>query len=1609
MIAPERFEEAEYMPKNSILNPLTAAEAIRESYERYLLSRHGPRDARLRGDFRAALEGDFALTRGPLLQASPPFEQGTSLTDLVREEILHEGFLELDPDAFPTTRPLYRHQEEAIRKAVSGRNLIVATGTGSGKTECYLFPILNRLFRERAAGTLDASGVRAMLLYPMNALANDQIKRLRDVLRSFPEINFGRFVGDTRDTFREAVEIHRARFGEDPLFNELISRDRIRERPPHILLTNYAMLEYLLLRPADTSLFDGPTGRHWRFIVLDEVHVYSGAQGAEVAMLLRRVRDRVNGSERGRIQYMGTSATLGHSERDYPRLADFARTLFDEEVEYAEADSARQDIVSPKHQQLRQAAPGWEAEPEDFEVILAGLSRGTVTDDLFELLISRGAPEFGPGESAHDRLALMLRVERHVVGLQELLALGAADAVGVARQLFGGTGHDQHLVALVDVCSRIRPPATRAPLVPARYHYFVRALEGAFVCCSPEHPDGQPRLRLNRHEHCPTCAESGSGSRMFESGVCMKCGASYLLGSTEDDDEGNTLLGWAGPHDGDLLYLLVSAEGAGDEPEDEDEQAVVPDDEAETDIDRRRLCTRCGALTEGHEVSCACGPCLAVDVTVAHPARRGQPLRRCVACTGRSNGPIVLRFFTGQDAPVAVVATALYQALPESREPGASGRIGEGRRLLSFSDSRQDAAFFAPYLSRTYSQAVQRRLIWVTAERLAKEHPRFGDLVDPIRREAERHLVLDEDDGPMRNRTEVRTWLMREILAVDRRQSLDGVGLAEIGLALPRGVDVPRPLRELGFSKEEALNLACVLLETLRLQASVHLPEGVEIDRPEFAPRNVVTNVRYEESSRRILAWIPGSGLNRRLDYLQKLLERRSAEGDPLDLLRDIWTRWLTAPGYSWSKILRSVNHRRHGLVHAIDPERIVIRPASEAEPPYRCDTCRQVWWRSVSDVCPSYRCSGTLQLAAASPSDHYRHLYTSLQPIGMRVEEHTGQLATDYAAELQQRFVDGKVNVLSCSTTFELGVDVGEVQAILMRNVPPSPANYVQRAGRAGRRTGSVALSVTFAQRRSHDLHYFRNPVDLVEGRLGVPIVSLLNPSIVRRHVHAVAFAEFERTQVAEGGEWHRTVDSFFTAPNAEEGAPVRRFVEWLRTHPIELGDAIKRIVPRRVSATIGVDDWNWVKALADFSDTSVEYGWLRRAEEEVATDLTGISEELDDVELQINQSRAAGEGARAERLSGRQRGLLRVERTLKERRLIDYLAQRVVLPKYGFPVDVVSLDARRSGDPQAERLELTRDLRLGITEFAPGSRVVADGALWETAGLRIPPGLGLPTHSWAVCAGCGVFRTGLGEEPGECTNCSDSTRRSDSGRFVIPMFGFVGQRCRERPGESRPPRAGFSDFHFSDYMADPPVFETVSSGRREVSIRTSPQGKITVINRGLAGRGFRICFTCGHAEAAPGPGAVPAGGHTRPGSGRDCVGGLAHRHLGHEYLTDVVEVQLPLPMTTLQARSTLYALLEGVTAIGISRSDVNGTIRPSGHAGRVNLVLFDAVPGGAGHAARIADQFSQLLQAARRVVEDCECGQDSSCYGCLRSYANQRYHDELTRGGALDVLSRV
>ena len=1595
-----------------VLEPIEASQAIGESYVRYLKARYAPANDDLRSELHDALDNRFLSTRGPFVQAAAAYQKGRTLAALISEGLMHPRLRDLDPEALSPERPLYRHQEMALRKSADGRNLVIATGTGSGKTECYLLPVLDHLLREADSGTLGEPGVRAMLLYPMNALANDQMMRIRGLMRPFPEITFGRYTGATRERRREGKQQYRTDFSRDPDPGELVSREQMRAAPPHILLTNYAMLEYLLLRPADTAFFDGPTGQHWRFVVLDEVHIYNGARGAEIAMLLRRVRDRVNGSRRGQLRMVGTSATLGSGSDAQNRIAEYAGDLFGERVEHHSHNELRQDIVMPALEPPPAPANTWRAPKGAFHVFRTALTDSTVANEVLDLL-----PEAVSQRTRADIGALTnaLRSEQHVVRLARLLHDGPLDVAEQRDKVFTDPSRADELSALLAVCTNSY--ADNPPLVPARYHYMLRALEGAFVCMSPKHPTGTPRLRLERHLTCPDCETSGVRSQMFEFGVCNRCSAEFLIGNAaKPDEDGYLAVTQAPPQRRNLMYLLLADQIEND---DEDEAAVVDDAEVAAEVDRRRLCTACGRLSESTNDPCGCGANYAsLTVTYAKP-KRGQPLRRCPACSGRTSADIVLRFFTGHDAPVSVIATALYQCLPpEDPQDGQVTAIGEGRKLLTFSDSRQDAAFFAPYLDRTYARAVQRRLIWDVLDRHRNEDLRFEDIVPLVQRLAEDSLVIDPDDSSASKKSQVRRWLMAEVLATDRRQSLDGVGLAEITVAVPRGVTVPSALRQLGFSDQEALDIAAVLLESLRRQAAVHLPDGVDISDQAFAPRNVVTAARAEQPANKVMAWLPARGRNSRLDYLTKVFKRRGITAEPLEVLGGIW-RWLTDGNSGWQKVLRPTNDRRHGTVFKLDPEWITMIPVSDTHPAYECSKCHQIAWRCVGDVCPAWCCDGELspaRIEGRPTAEHYRHLYTTLTPSGMRVEEHTGQLETERARRFQQDFLDGKLNALSCTTTFELGVDLGDVKAVLMRNVPPSPANYVQRAGRAGRRASTPALVVTFARRRSHDLYHFQEPLRLIEGNVGVPILSLRNTLIARRHIHAVAFAAYERHHVQDGGAPHRTVASFFVARD-DTPAPVDDFIEWLHSRPSELAEAVVRITPEDIAEELGVHTWQWVQDLIDDSGGAnrEHYGWLTRAINEIRSDLDEFDAEIRKTEQRIQDMKAENRSKEAEAQARRQATLYKVKGTLESKRLIDYLATRVVLPKYGFPVDVVTLDVWHDPTKEASELDLSRDLSMGITEYAPGSKVVANKAIWESTGLRILPGKALVGRRYSECVGCGSFRARIdaGHETEDLTElCEGCGTAITEHKFLVPQFGFIGRRSSEQPGEAQPPKAGRSQSYFSDYDGDPPSVEEISIGRSMVQAQFSRQGRITVINTGPAERGFRVCLSCGYTEptvATSTSKASKSAPHNRPGTGSECNGLLSLRHLGHHYLTDVVELDLMMQMQPRQARSTLYSLLAATPVLGIPSEDVDGVLGPIRTNGRQPLIIFDTVPGGAGHVRCIRENLQRLLRAAHQIVQGCQCASSTSCYGCLRTYRNQEFHEQLSRGEAAEALGNL
>jgi hypothetical protein len=1589
---------------NQTFSALEAANSIRNSYLEYLLSAFDFSDDSISEEFRESLSTRFDLSKGPFVQATPPYKRSKSLRELAVDGVISSEFSSNSSLVPNSDRPLYHHQVEAIKRIAEGRNIIVATGTGSGKTEAFLLPILDSLLRERQAGTLSKPGVRAMLLYPMNALANDQLWRLRELLAEVPDVTFGRFTGDTgwEDESHLAIDYMR-RYGEEPLSNEMLSRDRMRETPPHILVTNFAMLEYLLMRPEDTKFFDGYTGDHWKFVVLDEVHTYQGAKGGEIRMLLKRLRDRVVASSRNRITYIGTSATIGSDESDMPKLAKFARELFDETINYGSAMEER-DIIRPEFEPQVLPDINHTLSTENLirihELVTSGNEAGLI--DFIDLITKRSDSNL----STPQLLGGLLVRESSFHSLLSILSEGPLPLKELAERMQGLDGSEMNVTRLIDLAKFAEMPGDNYPLLSARYHMFLRALEGMYYCFNPEHSSTEPRLSLDPREECQSCSMQET-SAIFEIGPCVQCGATYVIGTINEVSDGSRV-GVPGTFSADAAYLTplitnASPEEEGDE--DEDTFGVAAGiDVGSADI--RTLCTICGALDE---FGATCSHDGARQKFIhTKPKDADSPLRKCAICSHQSNSPVVNRVQTGQDAPAAVIASSIYQELPLVAEHAE--KTGGGRKLLCFSDSRQDAAFFAPYLERTYMRNVQRRLVLESL--MANETVmRFEDLVPSLVRRAEQSLVLGEDDGKSPE-VSVRKWLLREALNIDGRQSLLGIGLIRVSVRVPAGMKTPTALMNIGLSEQASGDVLQVLLGTIREKGVVNLPESVLITDQIFAPRNVVLRMR-ETSDGKILGWSPKSSrTNARLDYLEKILKIQGSSASPRDVLRDLWIE-LTSAGSGWN-VLFEVDNAKGLPALCLNYKAFEFKIASMEDEIYECNSCRRVSQYNVLDVCPRYRCSGNLEVTSreSGKRKHYRNLYREQRPIGMRVEEHTGQLANKFAADIQQKFVDGDINTLSCSTTFELGVDLGEIQAVLMKNVPPSAANYAQRAGRAGRRSSSTALVTTFAQRRSHDLSYFANPEDLVRGVVQAPQISGSNILIIRRHIHAIALSAFARKVIDEHGLWPTSAGEFFKDVDALNVSVADKFERWLRSHPGDLGASLERVIDDpEIAAELGIATWTWVDELYS-EDQFSEKGWMYKAKLVIVDALESIEALIAEKLKQLSSGEL--DGRRQIAVTAAMQQLNKQKNTISSRRLIDFLAQRVVLPKYGFPVDVVSLDVWTPGNIEGANVDLSRDLQMGVLDFAPSSLTIANKRLWETNGLRIPPDKALPQFHWRICGACDTFRTlkEAGNDPG-CEVCGSSDLVQGYRTAIIPAFGFLGKPSEQKPGESRPPKVGYLRTFFTEFGGQSPELELVQIGTQTLGVRVGREGVISVINQGPRNSGFEICLKCGSAQ-------VPAKSmkkrkidspdkaHKRPGiSEHECKSNMTKFALGHQFRTDAIEVQLPGRNSYAMGESVLAALLAATQKLNIPHDDVRGTTRASGVGGSGrSLIIYDAVPGGAGYARALREALPALFEEASKIVGGCSCGEETSCYGCLRSYSNQFIHEQLTRKDALGVF---
>lgn len=1539
--------------KKERFNPIESSRNIKNEYISYMKSTFDLSNSEMYNQKFEVELSKRSLYKGPYLDISTVFEKGESINSLIEKGVLSEGFRRLS--SLHLDRALYKHQEKAILESSKNKNLVISTGTGSGKTESFLIPILDYLIKQKEFGNL-GPGVRALLLYPMNALANDQVERLREILEDYPDITYGRYTGETEETEKRALDKYYKYNNSYPKKNELISRERMRATPPNILFTNYSMLEYLMIRPNDKTLFMGENSKEWKFIVLDEAHVYKGANGIEVSLLLRRLKAYLP----NKLQYILTSATLGDGEKDLPDIISFAANLCNAEFDDSSVINAvRRPILSNSNLTYIEKSFYGELAKLDFE---------TDNDEIIRLVKSyvKNPIEY-EGEHTSSYLFKTIKLDRNLHDLLQVTS-NELDLKNIHKNLnLYSRWNQQDLVDFIDVASKCT--YNGETLFDSRYHMFVRSLEGAFVSLQPN-----PQIRLSRHKYIENLVA-------YEIGVCRYCKSIYVIGyhdevrhklyQNEDVDLLETYNEWEEKR---VDYFLL--------------ERSEEDDSEKLDISEYLLCSICGHIRSSDEINidgCDCGSQFINKVYKENKQNNSNKLTHCIACNSKSNSNIVRQFFLGKDSATSLIGQFLYTELPNVRyevtnqivEKDEFGLFSEDtsittrketkktKQFIAFSDSRQQAAFFAGYFDAEHDRLMRKRVILEVLKNLNSDSVLVKDIVHDIHAVFKKHKLFTYD---VDNDLVSESWvsILYELLDVDRRYSLEGLGLVSFHFNVEDITSVPSNDYFKGIPLEQYRNFFEVLLHTFRSVPAINYSDYKMLSDTyrDILDYRRFDNVMalYSGEYKTVMGWVPKQGSNSRLDYVMKALNLEKDKAK--DFLIKLWEFF---------------KHKKYivlkgNLGYKLELNRFSVKNGQKSEW-YICHKCNKVTTRNFKNVCPTYHCDGKLEPIKYDeifPRNFYKDEYKTIPIESISIKEHTAQLDREKAAKYQKDFVEEKLNILSCSTTFEMGVDVGRLETVFLRNIPPSPANYAQRAGRAGRRIDSAAYVLTYCNLSSHDFNFFENPGKMIEGAIKPPHFVIENEKIIKRHVFAVSLSEF----FLNNPEFYDRVETFFS----NDGISV--FIEYLSSKPERLDSLIKEFVPTKIYDKL-YKDFSWLDR-----DVLDEESYLRIIDEEYKT-------EINDIKDAIKQSVENEEGYILMNLK-------KLLKTKQKERIINFLSRKNIIPKYGFPVDNVDLVTLH-----ADNNKLNRDLSVAISEYAPGSEIIVDKHKITSRYIKKQEKFALEMNDYFECDVCKKLNIrvhGVTDEK-ECDVCGNIQNYNRT--FIVPKFGFVAESDVKKAKTRKPKKTYSGDIH---YVGKGRPIKKLEFNFNGVNIEMNSTGndELVIMNQNP----FFTCNTCGYSkidmEHLNYPSIVEKHKNYK---GYPCTNETLYKYsLAHSFKTDVARITFDLLIDFDEARSILYGLLEGISNyLDIERKDISGTVIRNNNMTTYDFIFFDNVPGGAGHVKRLMNEtelISVIKITESLMSREC-CDPETSCYTCLRNYYNQKIHDKLRRKYVIDFVN--
>ena len=1681
----------------------------------------------------------------PYLESTPRYQTGQRFSDMNDlPSAALEAFDTLSKSKGDHTQliydPPYQHQSEAIEGSlIKGRNLIIMTGTGSGKTESFLLPILGKLAREAKENPdsfANQPAIRALILYPMNALVNDQLGRLR-ALFGDPRLvslfngwagrppRFARYTSRTpyagvRTTKKDSVKLmafdefygkterrsldpkaegraealhllkalkERGKWPAKPNISEwfgkkssrwqdsksgdfrravtlpddteLLTRHEVQVAPADLLLTNYSMLEYMLMRPIERSIFDA-TREHLEsnpeekfLVVLDEAHLYRGAAGAEVALLLRRLRDRLDVSLE-RFQVICATASF----KDHVYAPQFGAQLsglpansftpitgaldFRPFCDVGSDDDA-EVLARIDLQRFYKAI----TDTERLEILKPLLDHRNVSRDYSpEIALYRALAEFEPmGLLINDTM-------KQAIPINDL-----------GHQLFPSSPPDRANAAvtvLLALGSIARLDPKTPGLLPCRIHNFFRGLTGIWVCMDPNcseiaNNDKESICGKMYSQPRDTCV---CGARVLELYTCRNCGTAYARAYTDNVDSPKAL--WNEP--GQIIKIangytatLLPLDLLLEEPVNED-LAEPADYDLETGqlnprtlgLRTRQVYIRSGRLSDTVDES---------DERSTGFETRGQFVP-CAICNSKARfgRSYVQDHQTKGDEPFqALVARQLQIQPPNQVQPTPFAPL-QGRKVLTFSDSRQVAARLAPNLQKYSVRDSLRPLIaWgfsqLQENQLIRPNLNLEDLYLAVLIASKKlNVRLRPELKPGESFTAVQA-----IEDAYRNGSADDdMGLFNLWMDL-RNERPPEALlnnivntiqdRFLGF---EALALASIAEKEKHTPELEQLPPltGV-VESPDAKIALARAWLRRWQSHGFWLRTMPtvwwrrprkeGVSINghtgkfKELDWM--LIDKNSQR-----LFRSIWLPKMLA---LFTEDIDSGMKRLRGSELSLQFTGVwchcsicksVHRPVPGIE---KCLDCGR---SNVREMHPN-----TDQVFLARKGFYRKPVMEALstprrEPLALVAAEHTAQLNAPQnedvfskAEENELLFQDIElgdqsncstaIDVLSSTTTMEVGIDIGSLSGVALRNMPPSRANYQQRSGRAGRRGNAVATVLAFGSADSHDEHYFTKSDEMIRGDVVDPRLTLDNPEIVRRHIRAFLLQNYHQARIPEvnPNQRHDLFAVLGTVSEFRSNVSVLNrddFSCWLYENKAQLLERVSAWIPRELTSS---DRDVLLDEMVDDCLKGIDKS-IRQGPEE--------SENSNKVQDERTYENAAEVG---EELP---------HHTSNPSKLLDRLLYCGMLPRYAFPTDVATFHVfdqdRSSRYRPIMRFAPQQGLPVALTQYAPSKQVWISGKCY-TSGAIYSVSSNERYDAWDAkriymeCKECRFAKTyPLNEasrgDTRDCEACGEA-ESFGPGRYWMRPPGFAHPidqpevtSTDEVPETSYATRAKLS-------IGTPDEEGGWISINEHVRVLRSRQ-HLLVSNTGPNDEGYTYCTGCGRIEASTSKSSTLLGTHKKPFPDDDinqlCKSRSPTHHifLGTDFISDIALFSLNVaPPLSLSPGDTstnvaLRTLSEGLATaacrlLEIEPEEIMAEYRPAltdgGKAGiEAEIFLYDTLPGGAGFSSQLADRGLELFQLALQIMEKCPEQCEVSCYRCLRSFKNKFEHALLDRQVGIELL---